>query len=169
FEGLHKVAAQKTGAPGYQHFFGMPKTHARLDVGEFSLQIYHGAGFNELVDALIDVNRSAEPVLANFLVRDLVVSLVLVLAYLGKVEIEGDLCLDLLRYLLLAEVHGLRSNVENLVLHLLEIIYGKGKRPGHVANMDKRSLELFLVEDQAFFAQRSIHKVIDQQIQAHAR
>src|SRR3970040_166315 len=109
----------------------------RLHVREIRTNVERRLAADQLINALIHINGDIQPQATDLLVGNGVVPLVLVLAYVGKMEVEGDLLLNPQCDLLLAEVHPLRADIENVILHPVEIGQSEGKAAGHVTDMDE--------------------------------
>jgi len=85
------------------------------------MRVDHAIDAYQFVDTLVYINSRCEAQPAHLLVRDFIISLVLIFAGIGKVQVVGNLSLYFQCDLFFVVVHLLRTDIKDIVLHFFEV------------------------------------------------
>lgn len=125
--------------------------------------------FNQFIDSFITCFVSLEAERIDFLVRDAVISFVLVLADIGKVKVIVDSFLDVEGDIFLAVIVDVVAYVKDLVRHFVMVLNGKEDSTANILDMDKSPLVMFLEENEKPVHVSLIDEVVNEEVEPHAR
>jgi len=126
-------------------------------------------GFNQFIDAFIDCFSSLEAKCIDFFIGNAVISFVLVLADVGKVKVIVDSFLDFEGDIFFAAIVLIVADIEYLMLHFIEIFYGKKDAQANIMDMDESPFISFFEENEKFIDIGLIDEIIDEEVEAHTR
>lgn len=133
------------------------------------LEFKYPASLYNLIDAFIDCFSSLEAKCVDFFVGDAIVSFILVLADVGKMEVVVDSFLDFEGDIFFAELVLIVADIEYLMLHFIEIFYGKKDAQANIMDMDENPFVSSFEKNEKFIDIGLIDEIIDEEVEEHTR
>src|SRR5579884_296588 len=131
---------------------------------------HHPVALEQLLNSLVKGTLGLESGLAQSLVGNDVVALIRILSDCREMDVKlGYVMLDLQGQFFFGEVGAVQTQIVRLAGHARRVGDGVEHTVGHIAYMNIIAFEVFFKDDDVSFCQGSVDKVVDEQIEAHAR